>query len=68
VIITLTVRWTRRTKPRAAAATKTAHQEWVRTRDIILKVVRRFPEVIGAVREALAVADRPLPEELHAPG
>ncbi len=51
-----------------SSAAPCTHEEWVRTRDIILKVVRRFPEVIGAVRDALAVASRPLPEELDVPG
>ena len=42
-------------------------EDWVHTRNIILKVVRRFPEVIGAVREALREGCRPVPEELRVP-
>ncbi len=43
-------------------------EDWIHTRNIILKVVRRFPEVIGAVREALRAGCRPVPEELGVPG
>jgi hypothetical protein len=42
-------------------------EDWIHTRNIILKVVRRFPEVIGAVREALHAGCRPVPEELRVP-
>ena len=61
--------WTPRTGIHSqSSATPGSHEDWVRTRDIILKVVRRFPEVIGAVRDALNAASRPFPEELRVPG
>jgi hypothetical protein len=59
--------WKPRTIARAAVEkgkTTGTHEDWLRTRDVILKVVRRFPEVIGAVRDALDAARRPCPEEL----
>ena len=63
--------WKNRTRRYADDAEESkigTHEDWLRTRDVILKVVRRFPEVIGAVRDALDAARRPCPEELHVPG
>ena len=61
--------WTPRTGVHSERSSAPGTQEeWVRTRNIILKVVRRFPEVIDAVRDALNTASRPLPEELGVPG
>jgi hypothetical protein len=45
-----------------------AREDWVLTREAILKVVRRFPDVMNAVREALNAIPRPCPEELRVPG
>ena len=58
---------TRRYADEAAESKVGTHEDWLRTRDVILKVVRRFPEVIGAVRDALDAARRPCPEELRVP-
>ena len=53
---------------RAESAKHGAREEWIRTRAVILQVVGRFPEVIGAVRDALEAVHRPCPEELYEPG
>ena len=45
-----------------------AREDWVLTREAILKVVRRFPDVMQAVRDALNAIPRPCPEELRVPG
>jgi len=42
-------------------------EEWILTREVILKVVRRFPDVMNAVREALHATRRLCPEELRVP-
>ncbi len=52
----------------ANTTTLGTREDWIHTRNIILKVVRRFPEVIGAVRDALNAGCRPIPEELRVPG
>ena len=44
-----------------------AREDWVLTREAILKVVRRFPDVMQAVRDALNAIPRPCPEELRVP-
>ena len=57
MIVTLTIKWKRRTKPRAkttpAADPEREHREWVATRGVILRVLNRFPETLVAVRQAL---------------
>ena len=61
-------------KARTVFATETettatgAREDWVLTREAILKVVRRFPDVMQAVRDALNAIPRPCPEELRVPG
>ena len=58
MIVTLTVKWTRRTKPRdnpasAASDYEREYREWTATRGVILGVLDRFPETLAAVRQAL---------------
>ena len=63
--------WKARTGVHAGRAQSEQHgdrEEWIRTRAIILRVVGRFPEIIGAVRDALEAAHRACPEQLCEPG
>jgi hypothetical protein len=61
--------WSPRTVLRETENSKPgAREDWVLTREAILKVVRRFPDVMQAVRDALNAIPRPCPEELCVPG
>ena len=62
--------WKARTVFNAETKTSSAgaREDWVLTREAILKVVRRFPDVMQAVRDALNAIPRPCPEELRVPG
>ena len=57
MIVTLTIKWKRRTKPRAKTAAASdperEYREWTATRGVILRVLDRFPETLAAVRQAL---------------
>jgi hypothetical protein len=58
MIVTITVKWTRRTQPnpKAAAAVRRDPDRdgWELCRVVIFETLRRFPDAIEAVREALA--------------
>ncbi len=58
MIVTITVKWTRRTtpNPKAAAAANPDRDRdgWELCRVVIFETLRRFPDAIEAVREALA--------------
>jgi hypothetical protein len=60
--------WSPRTVLREAEnAVHGGVEEWILTREAILKVVRRFPDVMQAVRDALHAIPRRCPEELRVP-
>ena len=67
MIVTITVKWSRRTKPRAEAAANSPQtlDEWVYTRAIILRTLRRYPEALQNVRDALEHHDRVGPKPLE---
>ena len=58
MIVTIIVKWTRRTtpNPKAAAAAKPDRDRdgWFLCRAVIFETLNRFPEAVVAVREALA--------------
>ena len=71
MIVTITVKWKRRTKPNTTANNASDperdHREWITTRGIILRVLDHFPDTLNAVRQALIEHDEQWQRQTRGP-